>query len=73
MSRFARLLIRLYQYGLSPWLGTNCRFEPSCSHYAEEALNRHGVSKGGLMALKRLLRCHPFGGHGHDPVPQRVK
>jgi putative membrane protein insertion efficiency factor len=63
-----RLLIRFYQYFLSPWLGTRCRFEPSCSHYAEEALSKHGTVKGGWLSFKRLLRCQPFGGYGYDPV-----
>ncbi|MDE3060637.1 MAG: membrane protein insertion efficiency factor YidD [Pseudomonadota bacterium] len=64
-------LIRLYQLCLSPLLGVRCRFEPSCSHYAMEAVKRHGAGKGALLALKRLLRCHPLGGHGFDPVPPR--
>ncbi|MDE3017132.1 MAG: membrane protein insertion efficiency factor YidD [Pseudomonadota bacterium] len=60
--------IRCYQILLSPWLGANCRYEPSCSHYAREAITRHGLFSGGWMILKRLLRCHPFGGSGDDPV-----
>lgn len=64
-----RFLIRAYQYTLSPLLGTRCRFAPSCSHYADEALARHGALKGGALAARRLLRCHPFGGDGFDPVP----
>jgi uncharacterized protein len=69
-SRFICFVIRLYQLCLSPWLGTCCRFEPSCSHYAQEAVARHGAAKGGLLALRRLLRCHPLARHGYDPVPQ---
>ncbi|HMU13786.1 MAG: membrane protein insertion efficiency factor YidD [Bacteroidetes bacterium] len=68
----ARLLIglvRVYQYGLSPLLPGSCRYTPSCSHYAVEALRKHGAWRGGRLALKRILSCHPWGGHGHDPVP----
>jgi len=61
--------IRFYQLCLSPFLGAGCRFTPSCSHYAAEAMEKHGVLKGGLMAIRRLLRCHPFGSSGFDPVP----
>lgn len=64
-------LIRLYQLLVSPWLGGNCRFEPTCSAYAVEALERHGVLRGGWLALKRIGRCHPWGGSGYDPVPPR--
>ena len=63
------LLIRFYRYAISPLLGANCRYQPSCSAYAEEALRRHGVIKGGWMALKRIGRCNPWGGSGYDPVP----
>ncbi|MCK5114765.1 MAG: membrane protein insertion efficiency factor YidD [Phycisphaerae bacterium] len=62
-------LIRFYQLAISPWLGWNCRFEPSCSSYALAALRRHGLIKGLYLALRRLLRCHPFSNGGHDPVP----
>jgi len=68
-SRSARFIINLYQWCISPWLGTNCRFEPSCSHYALEAIEKHGVIRATLMTTKRLLRCHPFGSAGYDPVP----
>jgi putative membrane protein insertion efficiency factor len=61
--------VRLYQSTVSPLLGPACRFEPSCSHYAVEAISRHGALRGGWLAVRRLLRCHPFGGMGHDPVP----
>ncbi len=61
--------IRAYQLCISPWFGKRCRFEPSCSHYALEAIDRHGAAKGGLLALQRLLRCHPLGRYGYDPVP----
>jgi len=69
MSRFIQILIRAYQLGLSPLLGRTCRFEPSCSHYAYEAIDRHGLVHGGSLALKRLCRCHPWHPGGYDPVP----
>jgi len=61
--------VRLYQLGLSPVLGRNCRFTPSCSEYAAGALARYGPLKGCWLAAKRLLRCHPFSAGGYDPVP----
>jgi len=68
----ARLLIgvaRLWQLGPSRLVGPSCRYHPSCSAYAIEALSRYGAARGGWLAVKRLARCHPFGGHGYDPVP----
>lgn len=71
------LIIRVYQRVLSPMLGSlwgpagQCRFTPSCSEYAREAVEVHGAAKGGLMAAWRLCRCQPWGGFGHDPVPER--
>ncbi|MBX6324385.1 MAG: membrane protein insertion efficiency factor YidD, partial [Rhodospirillaceae bacterium] len=62
-------LIRLYQYLLSPLLPKSCRYLPTCSEYAAEAVTTHGVLRGGWLALRRLLRCHPWGGAGYDPVP----
>ncbi len=62
-------VIRAYQYLLSPLLGSQCRFSPSCSHYAAQALHKHGAVKGSLFAGKRLLRCHPWCEGGYDPVP----
>lgn len=62
-------LIRIYRTAISPLLGANCRFQPSCSEYAEEALQKHGAFRGGWLVLKRIGRCHPWGGHGYDPVP----
>jgi putative membrane protein insertion efficiency factor len=62
-------LIQLYRWTLSPYLGRFCRFQPTCSVYAQEALRRHGALKGGWLSLKRLGRCHPFGASGFDPVP----
>ena len=65
-----RAAILVYQWTLSPVLGANCRYLPSCSHYAVEALERHGLAAGAWLALKRILRCHPWGGAGYDPVPE---
>ncbi|HEV2355116.1 MAG TPA: membrane protein insertion efficiency factor YidD [Puia sp.] len=62
-------LIRVYQWVLSPLLGPKCRYVPSCSQYAVEALKKHGLFKGGWLAIRRISRCHPWGGHGVDPVP----
>lgn len=69
MSKLAVVLIRIYQYLLSPWIGNQCRFYPSCSHYAEEAIVRHGFVRGSLLALRRLSKCHPWHPGGIDPVP----
>lgn len=63
------LLIRAYQYGVSPFLGRSCRFEPSCSQYAVESLQRHGALKGLWLAARRIGRCHPWHPGGYDPVP----
>lgn len=62
-------LFKLYHWLISPWLGARCRFTPSCSDYAQQALTQHGAIKGLWLTSKRLARCHPWGGHGHDPVP----
>ncbi|MGB0839284.1 MAG: membrane protein insertion efficiency factor YidD [Chitinophagales bacterium] len=62
-------LIRFYQLGISPYLPASCRYTPTCSQYALEAVQKHGFFKGGWLALKRILSCNPWGGHGHDPVP----
>lgn len=70
MSRLLRALIRLYQIVLSPWLGNQCRFAPTCSHYADEAIARHGALRGSWLAVRRVLRCHPFAEGGFDPVPE---
>lgn len=63
-------LIRVYQLGISPRMADHCRFTPTCSNYALEALEKHGVIKGCGLAIWRLLRCNPFGGKGYDPVPE---
>lgn len=65
--------IRLYQLLLSPLLGDNCRFFPSCSAYARQAIREHGVLKGGYLSLRRILKCHPFHPGGFDPVPEPEK
>jgi uncharacterized protein len=69
MTKLLLLLIRGYQYALSPFLGPSCRFFPSCSEYATEALRKHGAWRGGALALRRVLRCHPWHPGGYDPVP----
>lgn len=62
-------LIRFYQLAVSPWTPAACRYTPTCSSYAREAIETHGAMRGGWLALRRLARCHPWGGHGYDPVP----
>jgi putative membrane protein insertion efficiency factor len=69
MVRAVLALIRLYQLTLSPWVGGQCRFHPTCSVYAAEAVTRHGVARGLVLALCRVGRCHPFHPGGFDPVP----
>ena len=64
-------LIRFYQKFISPLLGPHCRYQPTCSQYMLEAIGRYGAAKGGWLGLKRLLRCHPWGKGGYDPVPQQ--
>lgn len=64
-------LIRGYQYVLSPWVGSQCRFTPTCSEYARQAVITHGALKGSWLALRRLGRCHPWHPGGHDPVPPK--
>ncbi len=63
------LPIKLYQLLLSPLIGPSCRFTPTCSNYAIEAINKHGPFKGFWLAIKRISKCHPWGDSGHDPVP----
>lgn len=62
-------LIRFYQVAVSPWTPPSCRFTPTCSEYALQALEKHGAGKGGWLAARRIARCHPWGGKGYDPVP----
>lgn len=63
------LIIKGYKTIISPWLAPSCRYLPTCSDYAAEAIKKHGPFKGGWLAVKRILSCHPWGGHGYDPVP----
>lgn len=63
------ILIKFYQYVISPNIGPKCRFTPTCSQYAIEVLKKYGIIKGGWLSLKRISKCHPWGSHGHDPVP----
>ncbi|AOF82509.1 membrane protein insertion efficiency factor YidD [Methyloversatilis sp. XJ19-13] len=62
-------VLAVYRYAISPMLGANCRFLPSCSEYATEAIRRHGSLRGGWLSLRRIARCHPWNPGGHDPVP----
>ena len=76
MSPLAHVLslpVRLYRLIFSPWVGYNCRYQPTCSAYAMEALQEHGGIKGGLLTTRRICRCHPWGGQGYDPVPKAKK
>lgn len=66
-------LVWLYRVLISPWLGNNCRYEPTCSKFALEALREHGAFHGTWLAAKRIGRCHPWGGSGYDPVPDKKK
>ncbi len=70
MNRIARFPIHLYRWFLSPILGRHCRFHPTCSAYALEAIEEHGVIRGYGLAVKRICRCHPWGAAGYDPVPK---
>ncbi|HJO05269.1 MAG TPA: membrane protein insertion efficiency factor YidD [Acidobacteriota bacterium] len=69
MGRLVVVLIRAYQLALSPLLGSNCRFHPTCSDYACQSVREHGAVRGAGLAVRRILRCHPFSQGGHDPVP----
>lgn len=73
MNALLRIMVRAYRYFLSPLLGPSCRFHPSCSEYAEEALARHGTARGTWLAALRLCRCGPWSPGGVDPVPARAK
>ena len=64
-------LIRFYQVAISPWLGKNCRYQPTCSQYMLEALKVYGLYKGVFLGIKRILSCYPWGGSGYDPVPHK--
>mgnify|MGYP002638209975 FL=1 len=67
------VVIRLYQWFISPILKTNCRYLPSCSEYAILSLQEHGILKGLFLTFKRISSCHPFGGEGYDPVPKKIR
>jgi putative membrane protein insertion efficiency factor len=77
-KRLVKFFIRMYQLTLSPLLGAlvgpggGCRFEPTCSRYCSEAVEKFGVIRGGWLGVKRLCRCHPWGGSGYDPVPENI-
>ena len=73
VSRILTALIRFYQVAISPWTPPSCRYTPTCSAYALEAIRVHGAAQGGWLALKRLASCHPWGGQGYDPVPPRLE
>jgi putative membrane protein insertion efficiency factor len=66
-----KFIINIYQWLISPWLGSNCRFQPTCSEYAREAIDRHGLIKGTWLAARRISRCHPWGASGIDNVPEK--
>ena len=68
MKQIVIFLVRAYRLLLSPYLPPSCRYLPTCSQYAEEALDKYGALKGGMIALKRISRCHPWGGSGYDPL-----
>jgi uncharacterized protein len=72
MQKLLILLIKVYRYGVSPLLGNNCRFYPSCSSYACDAIGRHGALSGSWLAVRRILRCHPWHPGGVDPVPEKL-
>jgi len=69
LAKFLILLIRIYQYTISPYFPASCRYTPTCSSYGVDAIKKHGPFKGGWLTLKRFLSCNPWGGSGFDPVP----
>ena len=71
LKRVALSLIRIYKVTLSPLFAGSCRYVPGCADYMSESIERYGVMRGGWMGTRRICRCHPFGGHGYDPVPDR--
>lgn len=73
LAHIAALPVRAYRLLFSPWVGHNCRYQPTCSAYALEALEKHGAIKGAWLAIKRIGRCHPWGSDGYDPVPKPGK
>lgn len=76
MTPLARLFavpVKAYRLLFSPWVGHNCRYQPTCSQYALDALEQHGAVRGGWLTLRRIARCHPWGASGYDPVPDARK
>ena len=73
MRKLLLLPLRIYRYAISPMLGPSCRFHPSCSEYAAEAIRQHGAWRGGWLALRRIACCHPWHPGGYDPVPETVQ
>lgn len=71
LKKILILPIRFYQVAISPLIGPSCRFSPTCSHYMIEAIEEWGILRGMWMGVKRIARCHPWGGHGYDPVPKK--
>jgi putative membrane protein insertion efficiency factor len=69
MKTILIFIVRAYQVAISPYLPNSCRYTPTCSHYMIQAVQKHGALKGGWLGLKRIASCHPWGGHGYDPVP----
>lgn len=69
LAKLMLMLVKFYQYVISPMIPPRCRYTPTCSQYAVDAIKKYGALKGGYLAAKRIARCHPFGGSGHDPVP----
>jgi putative membrane protein insertion efficiency factor len=72
VAKIAILPIKIYQWTISPLIGSNCRYQPTCSAYMIEAIEEWGIVKGTFLGLKRISRCHPWGSHGHDPVPKKL-
>lgn len=73
LSKLLIVLIKFYQITLSPWMGRECRFYPTCSQYSIEAIKRFGALKGSWLMVTRIIRCNPWGGYGYDPVPDSFK
>jgi putative membrane protein insertion efficiency factor len=69
ISFILRMIILFYKGAISPFFAPRCRYTPTCSNYGLQAIDKHGPFKGGWLTLKRISSCHPFGGHGHDPIP----
>jgi len=67
------VLVRFYQVAISPYTPSSCRYTPTCSHYTVEALQKHGLFRGGWLSIKRIASCNPWGGSGYDPVPEKIE